>query len=292
MVQYNPGTVSYEPQEPLVLVAGAGRLPLAAARNHRAGGGRLRLVSLLPDPPPELAELAVEVAIYSPGQIGHILKHILGTGVRQVSLLGKVVKGKLFDDLKLDALAMKLWLTTGDKSDHGIMLALCRAAEERGLEVVSQLEILAGLVPPEGVLTRKRPGPAEESDAGLAFRLARECARLGIGQTVLVRGGMVVAVEALEGSDRCLARAGELVRGGSRLFKGGLVMAKAAGHKHDVRFDVPTVGSETLAGAKEAGVTCIVLESGRTLIADGIREFTRAADKAGIAVWGRPSFDA
>jgi len=97
-----------------------------------------------------------------------------------------------------------------------------------------------------------------------------------------------VAVEALEGSDRCLARAGELTRGESKLFKSGMVMAKAAGRDHDVRFDVPTVGTDTLAKAKEAGVTCLVLESGRTLIADGVDEFAKTAGKLGIAVLGIP----
>jgi DUF1009 family protein len=278
--------VGYEPQEPLVLVAGEGRLPLAAARDHRDRGGRLYLVNLTGGPPPELEELAEEAVSFSVGQIGRILDYALGTGARQVSLLGKVVKGKLFDDLKLDGLAMKLWLSTKDKSDRGIMRALCRVAEERGIEVVSQLEVLGKLVTPAGILTKRRPNPAEEEDARLGFCIARSCAALGIGQTVLVRGGIVVAVEALEGSDRCLARAGELTRGGSKLFKGGLVMAKAAGRDHDVRFDVPTVGADTLEKAKKAGVTCIVLESGKTLIADGRDEFCRAAAKMGIAVLG------
>ncbi|OGD78353.1 MAG: hypothetical protein A2Y64_00055 [Candidatus Coatesbacteria bacterium RBG_13_66_14] len=270
----------------MVLVAGAGRLPLVAARSHRAGGGRLHLVSLSRQIPPELEELAAEVVVFSVGQVGGILDYALGTGARQVSLLGKVVKGKLFDGLKLDALAMKLWFVTRDRSDRGLIRTLCDLAGERGLEVISQLDLLRELVTPEGPLTKKKPGPAEGEDARLAFRLALECARLDIGQTVLVRGGIVVAVEALEGSDQCLVRAGELTRGGSTLFKGGLVMAKAAGWDHDVRSDVPTVGTDTLAKAKEAGVTCIALESGRTLIADGVEEFARTAAKLGIAVLG------
>lgn len=280
--------MGYEPQEPLVLVAGAGRLPLVAARSHRAGGGRLHLVSLSGKIPPELEELAEEAVVLSVGQVGGILDFAIGTGARQVSLLGKVVKGKLFDGLKLDALAMKLWLANRDRSDRGIMRTLADLAGERGLEVVSQLEVLRELVTPEGTLTKRKPGPAEEEDARLGFRLALECARSGIGQTVLVRGGIVVAVEALEGSDHCLARAGELTRGDSRLFKGGLVMAKAAGRDHDVRFDVPTVGIDTLTKAKEAGVTCIALESGRSLIADGLEEFAKTAAKLGIAVLGIP----
>ncbi len=280
--------MSYEPHEPLVLIAGEGRLPLVAARTHRSGGGRLHLISLSRQTDPELEELAADVVFFSAGQVGGILDHALGTGARQVILLGKVVKGKLFDGLKLDALAMKLWLTTRDRSDRGLMLTLCDLAGERGLEVVSQLVLLRELVTPEGSLTKKKPCPAEEEDARLAFRLALECARLGIGQTVLVRGGIVVAVEALEGSDQCLVRAGELTRGGSGLFKGGLVMAKAAGWDHDVRFDVPTVGTDTLAKAKEAGVTCMALESGRTLVADGVEEFARTAAKLGIAVLGMP----
>ncbi|MCK4595031.1 UDP-2,3-diacylglucosamine diphosphatase LpxI [bacterium] len=280
--------MGYEPQQPLILVAGKGRLPLEAAKSHRARGGRIHLVSLSRGPPPELEALAEEVVVFSAGQIGHILNYILGTGVRQVSLLGKVLKEKLFSGLKLDGPALKLWLTTKDRSDHGIMRALCRAAEERGVEVVSQLEVLRELVTPEGVLTKKGPNPTEKEDAQFGFRLALECARLGIGQTVLVRGGIVVAVEALEGSDRCLTRAGKLSKGSSKLFKGGLVMAKAAGGGHDVRFDVPTVGTETLELAKDAGVTCIALESGKTLIADGVEEFTRAATKCGIAVLGIP----
>jgi len=278
--------VSYEPQKPLVLVTGAGRLPLVAARSHRAGGGRLHLVSLTGEIPPELGELAEEAVVLSVGQVGGILDFALGTGARQVSLLGKVVKGKLFDGLKLDALAMKLWLANRDRSDRGIMRTLADLAGERGLEVVSQLEVLRELVTPEGALTKRKPKTVEVQDARLGFRLALECARSGIGQTVLVRGGIVVAVEALEGSDRCLARAGELTRGDSRLFRGGLVMAKAAGRDHDVRFDVPTVGMDTLAKAREAGVTCIALESGRSLIADGVDEFAKTAAELGIAVLG------
>jgi hypothetical protein len=280
--------MGYEPQEPLILVAGKGKLPLEAAKSHRALGGRIHLISLSQGPPPELEALAEEVVVFSVGQIGHILDYILGTGIRQVSLQGKVAKGKLFSGLRLDGLALKLWLATKDRSDRSILRAFCREVEERGVEVVSQLEVLKELVTPEGVLTKKGPNPAEKEDAEFGFRLALECARLGIGQTVLVRGGIVVAVEALEGSDRCLARAGELSKGNSKLFKGGLVMAKAAGRGHDVRFDVPTVGVDTLEKAKDAGVTCIALESGKTLIADGVAEFAQAASKSGIAVLGIP----
>lgn len=279
--------VTYDPGKPLAVVAGSGKLPVTAARLHKAAGGRLLVVSLAPENADELAGLADELVCYSPGQVGHILKGLLKHNVQQLTFLGKVPKQKLFQGLKLDLTAMRLWISTRDKSDRGIMTRLCEVLAESGIEVVSQLEVLGDVSAPSGELTRRKPTAEESADAEFGLGIAAESARLGIGQCVVVRGGVVVAVEALEGTDACLCRAGELAASGGRLFRGGLVMAKVAGYGHDPRFDIPTVGKQTLVRAAEIGVTCLAVQSRMTIFADGREEFLAEADRLDVVVIGR-----
>jgi len=278
--------LSYNPKQPLVLIAGQGKLPVVAARSHKQNGGRLLVISLIGDEYPALSEYADELVARSPGQIGGILEYVKASGAAQASFLGKVIKGRIFRELKLDTLALKLWLRQKDKSDTGLMTTLCNLLEDNGIEVVSQLELLKNHLARVGVLTRRSPNNEERSDARLGFKLAQSNACAGIGQSVVVRGGVVVAVEALEGTDACLIRAGELARGKRKLFKGGLVLAKAAGSGHDPRFDVPTLGLDTIHNAKEAGVSCLAVEVGMTIFADGYDEFIAAAEAAKIAIIG------
>ncbi len=278
--------MSYNSQKPLVLIAGRGKLPVVAAQSHKESGGRLLVISLIGDDYPALEEYAEELVSRSPGQIGGILEYVKASGAGQVSFLGKVTKGRIFRELKLDALALKLWLGQKDKSDKGLMTTLCDLMEDHGIEVVSQLELLEKHLAREGVLTRRSPNDEELEDARLGFRLAQNNARAGIGQSVVVRGGVVIAVEALEGTDACIQRAGELARGKRKLFKGGLVLAKAAGSGHDPRFDVPTMGLDTIQNAEEAGVSCLAVETAMTIFADGYDEFISAAEKAKISIIG------
>lgn len=278
--------MSYNSKQPLVLIAGRGKLPVVAARSHKESGGRLLVISLIGDDYPALDEYADEMVSRSPGQIGGILEYVKASGAGQVSFLGKVTKGRIFRGLKLDTLALKLWLKQKNKSDAGLMTTLCNLMEDHEVEVVSQLELLEKHLAREGVLTKRSPNNEELDDARLGFKLALSNARTGIGQSVVVRGGVVVAVEALEGTDACLQRAGELARGKRKLFKGGLVLAKAAGSGHDPRFDVPTLGLDTIRNAKEAGVSCLAVEVGMTIFADGYDEFIAAAETAKIAIIG------
>jgi hypothetical protein len=281
--------LAYRPGEELAVIAGAGRLPVLAARRHAASGGPVFVVALEEEPAPELVAVADDIVRHAPGEVGRILRRLRRRGIRQLLFVGKVFKGKLFRGLRLDLTALKLWVTTSRRSDRGIMDRLCELAADSGLEVVSQLEVLGDLLVGEGLLTRRKPGAEEAADAELGLRIAAASSRLGIGQSVVVRGGVVVAVEALEGTDACLARAGELARGGGKLFRGGLVLAKVAGDGHDPRFDVPTVGCRTLENAAAAGVTCLALESGMTLIADDLDVFTDRADELDLSVLGLTS---
>lgn len=262
----------------LGLIAGRGRLPLLAARGLSASGISVRAVAFEGLCDPELEGSVDQIHWHRLGQLDAAARSLRAMEVERIVVAGAVPKQALFDGsarVELDASATAL-LDTIDRWDDGTLLrAVADWLEREGFQVARQDEVFATLVAREGVFTSREPMAEELLDVEVGRRALARIGGAGIGQCVVVRRGCVVAVEAVEGTDATIRRAG-------RLAGPGAVVVKGARTDQDRRFDLPAVGPGTIAAMVEAGARCLSVEAGVTLILD--REIARdAADRAGIA---------
>ena len=172
----------------------------------------------------------------------------------------------------------RLWASLPDRRGDTILKAVADELSKNGIELVDSTTYMKPYLAAEGVLTKSRPSDKELADVEFGLKMAKVIAGYDIGQTVAVKDLSVIAVEAVEGTDNCIRRAGELGRG-------GIVVVKASSKDHDMRFDVPVVGMRTLEALREAKARVLAVEAGRTLLIDK-DEMLRGADEAGIAVMG------
>jgi len=260
----------------LGLVGGAGGLPALMAREARRAGWRVVAFALAQ--PGALEEAADRVVPCRPGDVGRIFDVLADEGIRHVVLAGSLRKDGLFQGMALDATAQALLDRSPDWTDEGLLGTATAALNGLGIELLDQRRFLAALLAPAGVVAGPPPVAAVQSDIARALAVARELARLGVGQTVVVRAGSVAALEAMEGTD-------EAIRRGLRLAGPGAVVAKATAPAHDYRFDVPAVGAATLAVCVEGRAAAVAVEAGRVLLLD--RDvFAAEAERAGISVVG------
>lgn len=260
------------------LIAGGGRLPLLFARAARARGERVVAVAQRDEVCPSLAAEVAEIHWFELGRLEGLLEALRRAGVRRTVILGTVSKTRFFDGTRPDAAAARLLAALPDRGDDTILAAAAAAIEARGIEIVDYLDYLADNLIAGGCLTSRRPTEREGDDLEIGLRVAKEAGKLGVGQTVVLKEGIILALEAIEGTDAAIERGGGL--GG-----GGAVAVKAARPGQDLRFDVPVVGSATIEAMARAGVSCLGLEAGVTLIVDRA-EAVRRADEAGIAIAG------
>jgi len=259
---------------PVGLIAAAGSLPVEIARGARRLGRGVVCVDVL-DGDPTLRELAEAYYAISLGEVGGLIDALRRHGVREVVLAGKVDKLAAMRSARLDAQGARVALRLVDLRDASILGVFVSALEESGFEVVSQTRYVDHLVPAAGVLSRRAPTPEEARDAAFGVRIAQGIAALDIGQTVAVRRGVVVTVEAAEGTDAMIQRAGAIVR--------GVIVAKVSRPGQDPRYDLPVVGPQTVAALARAGAAALAIEATRTILLDR-EQFIAAADAVGIAV--------
>jgi len=244
------------------LLAGVGGLPAQFARAARGMGFTVIAVGLVPGVDPELNNIANKTYHISVGELQQIVTTLKQEGVTDVTMLGKVTKELMFTGtVQLDERIQKLLASLTDNSDDTIMLAFVRELMAEGFSILDQTALIRNLMPAQGVLTSRQPSTDERSDMEFGFKMAKEMGRLDIGQTVVVKKCAIMAVEAIEGTDVCIRRGGELGRS-------GVTVAKVAKPSQDLRFDVPTVGMSTVEAMRAAGATALVIEAGKTLIVD------------------------
>ena len=263
------------------LLAGVGRLPVDFARAARGMGFAVTAIAVVPGVDKELAEAANAYHEISAGELTRILDLFREQKISRVTMLGKVTKESLFNgSVRPDARLAAILANLTDFSDDTIMMALVRELAAAGVETLDQTALIRQLMPGPGPLTRKIPDEQQQADMEFGLDMARKLGSLDIGQTVVVKNRAVMAVEAIEGTDACIRRGGQLGRGGVRV-------AKTAKPGQDLRFDVPAVGPATIAAMAEAGADCLVLEAGKTLVVD--RERTLAlAEQHGIIIVAMP----
>ena len=252
--------------EVLGVLSGVGHLPVEVARSAKELGYHGVAVGVVPGIDEELPGSVDVYYDINIGKIGKIISTLKKNKVTKVTMIGKVTKEVLY----------KAGRIVPDRKDDTIMNAIVKELEDEGIEVMDQTLLIKPLLPPPGVLTKRKPTEAELADMEFGFEMAKDIGGLDIGQTVVVKNRAVMAVEAIEGTDACILR-------GGFLGKGGVIVAKAAKPKQDQRFDIPGFGTKTLESMIYAGATGIVIEAGNTLIAER-EKVIELADKNNITI--------
>jgi DUF1009 family protein len=247
--------------ESLGLIAGNRTLPLVLARQARTMGvKRLVAVAFDGETDPALGKLVDELIWLKVGQLSKMIAAFKERGVRQCVMAGQIAPKHLYD-VRPDLRAMGVLFRLKERNAHTIFGAIADELKKDGVELVEGTPWLKPLMPGTGFLMGPQPSEDQKADLEFGFRIAKEISKLEIGQTVVVKGGTVLAVEGFEGTDRCLARGGELAGG-----KGGGVAVKVARENHDMRFDIPCLGPQTLETCATSGISVMGIESRQTLV--------------------------
>ncbi|HTP52623.1 MAG TPA: UDP-2,3-diacylglucosamine diphosphatase LpxI [Anaeromyxobacteraceae bacterium] len=260
------------------LIAGGGRFPILFAESARRAGHRVVAAAHVNQTDPSLEKLVDECVWVKLGQFGKVLGALQAAGAHEVVMLGSIAKARFFRDAWLDGLGLQVMAQVAVRSDDNLLRTIARGLEERGLPVIDPTPYLQDRLAPEGVLGKHTPSEEEWADARYGLELARAIGQLDLGQTVVVKERVALAVEALEGTDACIRRGGEL-------SKEGAVVVKAVKPRQDRRFDLPAVGPDTVDAMRESRCRVLAVEAGATLVMD-LEEMVRRADKARIALAG------
>jgi DUF1009 family protein len=270
--------------EPLGLLACAGRFPIVIAEKARERGIPLICIGVAGMADPVLRDLCTEFYWLRRLSIGFLGRTFRRSGVTRWAMAGKFHKHKLYHPWRLlhfipdwRMIRFYFFRNRSANNDDALNLGLIAEFQAFGLECVSPLDLCPELLVRDGILTTRKPTSAEEKDIATGWRLAREMGRLDVGQSVMIRERAVLAVEAVEGTDRAILRAGELCAGSS------FVVVKVAKPAQDRRFDVPTVGVQTIESMHKAGGRVLAIEAGRTILIDET-ETVALANRYGIAI--------
>jgi len=245
----------------LGIIAGNRSLPLLFAREaRRQGVKRLVAVAFKDETDPALAELVDEIVWVKVGQLSKMIGAFTERGVKQCVMTGQIAPRNLFD-IRPDLRAMGVLLRLRERNAHTIFGAIADELKRDGVQLIEATPWLKPLMPGAGFQFGPKLSDAQRADVEFGFRIAKEVSRLEIGQTVLVKDGTVLAVEGFEGTDKCLARGGELAGAA-----GGAVAVKVAKERHDFRFDIPCLGPKTLEICAAGRIAVLAFEAGRSLV--------------------------
>jgi DUF1009 family protein len=267
----------------LGLIAGNGRFPFLVLEAARFLGYEVTIIALKEEAAPDIdaaaAASAAAVHWISIGQLGTFLKILKDAGLTQAVMAGQVKHVKIFGGFVPDLTAMTLLARVKAMNTDALIAAVADLMREHGVELIDSTAFLAPLLAGAGQMGQRAPSDRERQDLAFGYRMADAIAGLDIGQTIAVKHAAVVAVEAMEGTDAVIARAGDLAGA-------GVTIVKVAKPKQDMRFDVPIVGVPTIVAMAKAGATVLSLDAGKALMFDKQQMIT-AADDAGIAIVGR-----
>ncbi len=255
--------------ESLGIIAGSRSLPLLVARQARAQGIKtLVAVGFVNETSPEIEGLVDHTQWIRVGQLSKMISAFKDRGVRHCVMAGQVAPKNLFD-VRPDLRGLGVLLRLKEKNAHTVFGAIADELKKDGIELIPATPWLAPVMPGPGFHLGPKLTREQQDDLAFGLRLAKEISRLEIGQTVVVKDGAALAVEAFEGTDACLAR------GGALAGKGGAVAVKVARENHDMRFDIPCVGLQTIETCAEAGIAVLGFEPGKTILLE--REEAEAA---------------
>lgn len=247
--------------ESIGIIAGNRSLPLLFAKQARAAGAkRIVAVAFEGETDQAIASLVDEVVWVKVGQLSKLIGAFTERGVMQCVMLGQIAPKNLFD-VRPDLRAMGVLFKLKERNAHTIFGAIANELKKDGVELIEATPWLQPLMPGAGFSLGRKLTDEQRADVEFGFRIAKEVSKLEIGQLVVVKEGTVLAVEGFEGTDKCLARGGELAG-----KDGGAVAVKVAKVNHDMRFDVPCLGPQTLETCAKSGVAVLAFESGRSLL--------------------------
>jgi DUF1009 family protein len=248
-------------------------------------------VAIQEEASPGLSQKAREVYWLSLGEVSKLLELLSAHRVERVVLAGQVKHVQLFSSIKPDGLVRRVLGGLHRRNTDALIGAFVRMLEARGIQVVDSTLFLKPLLPEAGTLTRRAPDAAEQADIAYGRAIAKQIAGLDIGQTIVVADRACVAVEAMEGTDATIERAGRIMHsleGDASTLSRALTVVKIAKPNQDMRFDVPTIGVKTIEVMRQAGATCLAVDAGKCLLLDG-NAVIEAADRAQIAVASDPA---
>jgi DUF1009 family protein len=262
----------------LGLIAGNGKFPLIFAEQAKRAGVSVVAVAHRGETPKAIEGVADSVTWVYVGELGKIIRTFEEAGVREAVMAGGIQKVKLFSNFRPDLRGAAFLARVRSREDDQLLRGVADELEGQGIRILESTLFLSEIVSGEGVLGRRAPSAEQREDIRIGFSTAKAVGKLGIGQTVVVKGRVVLAVEAVEGTDAAIRR-------GASLGKGGFVVVKVSKPQQDLRFDVPAVGLETVKLMEETKGAVLAVEAGKTILLEK-DDLLREANRAKIAVVG------
>jgi DUF1009 family protein len=261
--------------ESLIIIAGRHTYPALLAKAARAAGvQRIVVLGFKGETGRGILPLADEVVWANLGAMKPFLDKLEAAGIPQCVMAGQIAPSNLFH-LRYDRLAREMMASLESKNAHTIFGAIADAIEGRGIKVLPGNSFMECHTPAPGTLSRRTPTEREQADIELGLKLVKGTSEFEIGQTVAIKDGIIIAVEAFEGTNHTIRRAG-------RIGKAGTVIVKVPKEGHDMRFDIPVVGTKTFKMMKKAKVSCLAVEAGKTILLDKDK-LIAMADQLGMA---------
>jgi DUF1009 family protein len=260
----------------LGLIAGNGNFPFLVLAGAKRAGTPVAVAAIREETDPAIESLADRLTWVGIGQLGKMLRFFKDEGVDKAIMAGQVKHVQIFSRAIPDVRMLKMLLRLPRRNTDALIGAVANELASEGIELIDSTFFLKDQLPQPGTLTKRAPDERERTDVEYGLEIARGIAGMDLGQTIVVRDRACVAIEAMEGTDAVIRRAGELVRG-------RLTVVKIAKPDQDMRFDVPVVGVPTIESMKQSGATCLCLTAGKTLMFDR-EDMIALANKHKIAV--------
>ena len=259
------------------LIAGSGQFPLLFARKAREKGWEIHAAAFRNEASLDLKQYVDTMEWFYLGQIKRLIKYFRGRNITQAVMIGAIQKTRMFTDVRPDTKAIAMIAGMRHTHDDAVLRRFADVLANEGIQIMPSTFLIPELLASPGIWTRKKPSRAESSDIAMGWNIAKSIGALDIGQCVIVAGGSVLAVEAIEGTDAAIRRGGEL-------GKGQAVVVKVCKPNQDSRFDVPAVGLETIETMIAANIRTLAIEAGKAVVFDRQAMINRADEKKMVIV--------
>ncbi|MCD6185601.1 MAG: UDP-2,3-diacylglucosamine diphosphatase LpxI [Deltaproteobacteria bacterium] len=243
------------------IIAGSGQFPIIFSQAAKAKGYSVYAAAYLKEADPVLKEIVDEIEWLHLGQVKRLIKFFKKNNVPEAVIIGAIRKTRLFTDVRPDIKAISIVARMKHTHDDGILSAFAAAIEDEGIKIRPSTFLIPELLAEAGIWTKRKPSKTEKKDIEIGWEIAKKIGRFDIGQCVVVAGGSVLAVEAVDGTDATIKRGGEL-------GKGDIVVVKVCKPGQDTRFDVPAIGVQTIETMHAAGARTLVIEAGKAIVFD------------------------
>lgn len=263
------------------LIAGNGQFPFLVVEGAKRAGAELSVIAIKEETDPNIEQVADKVLWVNIGQLGKMISFFKSNGVEQAIMAGQVKHVQIFSGALPDARMLKMLWNLPKRNTDALIGGVANEMAKDGIELIDSTFFIKDQLAQTGILTKRKPSDTEQENVEYGLSIANEIARLDLGQTIVVRAKACVAIEAMEGTDETIKRAGELANG-------KLTVVKVAKPAQDMRFDVPVIGIPTIGTMIAAGATCISVTAGKTLIFDK-EAVLKFADQNKIAIIGSSS---